>query len=151
MFFNFASVKYIVLNKIHLKLLLDLDFLLIAVTASLKDYTFCHKVNNALGFEFVKTEDHAVYFNVDEAPLQFSCYYYFLEQGEIEYYVLANRNSEGLLVPEMSNVDYFIVVRPFLCKDDLEFMLARINKIAEVQVAAKIDAHKLKSKQNLII
>lgn len=139
------------MNRTYLKLSLDLDFVLVAVTASLKDYTFCHKINNALNFEFAKTNDHQVYFNVDEDPLSFSCFYYFMEQGEIDYYVLANRNGEGILVPEMANVDFFILARPFLHQDDLEFMLARINKIAEVQVAAKIDAHKLKSKQNLII
>lgn len=139
------------MNKTYLKLSLDLDFALIAVTVSLKDYMFCHKANNILQFEFEKTDDHEVYFNVDEPPLQFSKYFYFVEQGEIEYHLVANRASEGVLVPEMGNVDFFMVVRPFLHKEDMEFILGRLKKIAEVQVAAKIDAHKLKSKENLIM
>ncbi len=139
------------MNKTYLKLSLDLDFVLIAITAAAKDYMLCHKINNSLEFNFEKAEDHEVYYNVDEAPLAFSRFYYFVEQGEIEHYLVSNRNSEGFLIPEMNKVDYFIIIHQYIDKEDLNFILTRLNKLPDIQVAAQIDPHKLKSKENLVM
>ena len=139
------------MNKTYLKLSLDLDFVLIAITASLKDYVLCHKINNGLGIEFSKVEDHEVFFNTDEAPLTFSKYYFFVEEGEREYFLVSNRNSEGFLVPEMNKVDFFMIIHQFIDKEDLNFVIANLNKIADIQVAAQIDVRKLKSKENLVM
>lgn len=139
------------MNKTYLKLSLDLDFILIAITASLKDYVLCHKINTSLGFEFERIEEHEVYFNVDEAPLSFSKYYFYVEQGENEFYILSNRNSEGFLIPEMKKVDYFLIIHQFLDKDDLNYIVSGLNKLSDIQVAAQIDPYKLKSKENLIM
>lgn len=139
------------MNKTYLKLSLDLDFVLIAITASLKDYVLCHKINTNLGFEFCKIDDHEVYFNTDEAPLAFSKYYFFVEEGELEYYLVSNRNSEGFLVPEMSKVDFFMIIHQFIDKEDLNFMITGLNKMPDIQVAALIDVRKLKTKENLVM
>lgn len=139
------------MNKTYLKLSLDLDFVLIAITSSLKDYMLCHKINTRLNFNFEKVEDHEVYFNLGEAPLSFSKYYYFVEQGEIEYYILNNRNAEGFLIPEMNKADFFMVIYQYIDSDDLNFILNGLNKLPDIQVAAQINPAKLKSSQNLIM
>jgi len=139
------------LNKTYLKLSLDLDFVLIAVTASLKDYVLCHKINTNLNFNFEKVEDHEVYFNIDEEPLAFSKYYFFVEQGEIEYYLVNNRNAEGFLIPEMNKVDFFMIIHQYIDNEDLNYLLNGLNKLADIQVAAQIDQHKLRSRENLIM
>lgn len=139
------------MNKTYLKLSLDLDFVLIAITASLKDYVLCHKINTNLNFEFCKIDDHEVYFNTDEPPISFSKFYFFVEEGEREYYLVSNRNSEGFLVPEMNKVDFFMIIHQFIDKEDLNFTLSNLNKIPDIQVAAQIDVKKLKSKENLVM
>ncbi|SMC75916.1 IPExxxVDY family protein [Pedobacter nyackensis] len=139
------------MNKTYLKLSLDLDFVLIAITASLKDYVLCHKINTLLNFDFEKIDDHEVYFNIDEEPLSFSKYYYFVEQGEIEYYVVNNRNAEGFLIPEMNKVDFFMVIHQYIDKEDLNYIIGGLNKMPDIQVAAQIDPAKLRSKENLIM
>jgi hypothetical protein len=139
------------LNKTYLKLSLDLDFVLIAITASLKDYMLCHKINTSLNFNFEKVEDHEVYFNIDEEPLTFSKYFFFVEQGEIEYYILNNRNAEGFLIPEMNKVDFFMIIHQYIDNEDLNFILTGLNKLSDIQVAAQINPAKLKSNQNLIM
>lgn len=139
------------MNKTYLKLSLDLDFVLIAITASLKDYILCHKINNSLEFDFEKVDDHEIYYNADEAPLAFSRYYFYVEQGEREYYVVNNRNSEGFLIPEMNKVDFFMIIHQYIDKEDLNFILTRLNKLPDIQVAAQIDPLKLKSRENLVM
>lgn len=139
------------MNKTYLKLSLDLDFVLIAITASLKDYVLCHKINTSLNFGFEKIDDHEVYFNIDEEPLAFSKYYFFVEQGEIEYYLISNRNAEGFLIPEMNKVDFFMIIHQYIDKEDLNFIIGGLNKLADIQVAAQIEPSKLRSKENLIM
>ena len=139
------------MNKTYLKLSLDLDFVLIAITASLKDYVLCHKINTSLNFGFEKIDDHEVYFNVDEAPLAFSKYYFFVEQGEIEYYLINNRNAEGFLIPEMNKVDFFMVIHQYIDNEDLNYILIGLNKLPDIQVAAQINPLKLRSKENLVM
>ena len=139
------------MNKTYLKLSLDLDFVLIAITASMKDYMLCHKINTSLNFNFEKVEDHEVYFNIDEEPLTFSKYFFFVEQGEIEYYILNNRNAEGFLIPEMNKVDFFMIIHQYIDSEDLNFILTGLNKLSDIQVAAQINPAKLKSNQNLIM
>jgi len=139
------------LNKTYLKLSLDLDFVLIAITASLKDYVFCHKINTTLNLNFEKIDDHEVFFNIDEPPRSFSKYYFCLEEGENEFFVVSNRNSEGFLIPEMNKADYFMIIQSYIDKEDLNYILAGLNKLPDIQVAAQIDPLKLKSKENLVM
>lgn len=139
------------MNKTYLKLSLDLDFILIAITAAVKDYTFCHKINKSLAFNFEKINDHEIFFNVDEPQLCFSKYHYFVEEGEIDYYIVSNRNSEGFLIPEMNKVDFFMIIHQFINEEDLKFILTVLNKLPDIQVAAQINPQKLKSKENLVL
>ncbi|KIO78126.1 hypothetical protein TH53_05330 [Pedobacter lusitanus] len=139
------------MNKTYLKLSLDLDFVLIAITASLKDYVLCHQINTRLNLNFEKAEDHEVFFNVDEAPLAFSKYYFYVEQGDNDFFILGNRSSEGFLIPEMNKVDYFMIIQGYIDKEDLNYIISGLNKLPDIQVAAQIDPFKLKSNENLVI
>lgn len=141
----------VALQKTYLKLSLDLDFVLIAVTAPLKDYVCCHKINSTLGFNLEKVDDHEIYSKTGKSSQLYSRFYYFVEQGEIEYYFLNNRNGEGVLIPEMNNVDFFIIIHQFIDKEDLKYLITGLNKLPEVQVAVKIDHKKLRSVENLMM
>ena len=74
-----------------------------------------------------------------------------MDEGEINYYLVNNRNSEGFLIPEMNKVDFFIIIQQFIGKDELDFILSRLNKLPDIQVAAQINPLKLKSKENLVM
>lgn len=139
------------MNKTYLKLSLDLDFVLIAITASLKDYVFCHQINTRLNLHFVKVDDHEVFFNIDEPAHAFSKFHFCVEQGDNEFFILGNRNSEGFLIPEMNKVDYFMIIHSYIDKEDLNYILTGLNKLPDIQVAAQIDPFKLKSKENLVM
>lgn len=139
------------MNKTYLKLSLDLDFVLIAITASLKDYVFCHQINTNLNLNFEKIDDHEVFFNIDEPPLSFSKYYFYIEAWDNEFFIVSNRNSEGFLIPEMNKVDYFMIIQSYIDKEDVNNILSGLNKLPDIQVAAQINPIKLKSRENLVM
>jgi len=123
---------------------------LIAITSQLKDYMFCYKINKQLGIDFAKIKDLEMLFSADEELFHFSRYFYLAPESGNEFYILANKGTEGFLVPEMNKVDFFLLIRNYIDREDLRGIISGLNKITEVLVAAEVDPKKLKSKENLI-
>jgi len=138
------------LNRTTLKFELDLDFVLLAVTSQLKDYMFCFKINKQLGTDFCKVTDLELPFNASNEIFYFSRYFFLMPETETELYIIANKGTEGFLVPEMKKADFFLLIRNYIDEDDLKLIISKLNKIPEVLVTVEVDPKKLKSKENLI-
>jgi len=139
------------LNKVTLKYELDLDFVLIAITSSLKDYRLCYFVNKVTGLKLHKVEDYEIWMPAPIGRTHFSRYADFSTTTDTEYYLLANKGIDGgFLIPEMRHSDFFLLIRNFIDEEDLTTMQERIADIPEVVVASEISPQKLKSKENLI-
>src|SRR3569833_1717034 len=139
-----------ILNRKFLKFEIDLDFVLIAVTTSLKEYRVCYLINKALNFNFIKIQDLEVDINNDLIPVLFSIYHYSWETTETDFYFIANKGSDGYLVPEMRKADYFLLIKNYIDKNNLDILISAINKIPEIVTAVKIDPKKVKSRENLL-
>ncbi|MEO8794925.1 MAG: IPExxxVDY family protein [Daejeonella sp.] len=138
------------MNKTTLKYELDLDFVLLAITAPLKDYRLCFKINNQLNFDLCRIDELEMFFNSEDEPVFFSRYLYLQEHTDIEFNLLANKGTDGFLIPEMKKVDYFLLIRNYIDEEELKGIISGLNKISEILVAAEVDPRKLKSKENLI-
>jgi hypothetical protein len=138
------------LNRKFLKFEIDLDFVLIAVTTSLKDYRVCYLINKCLNFNFVKTADLSVDILAGTSPVFFSLYLYGWEASETDFYFIANKGTEGYLIPEMKKADYFLMIKNYIDEDDLEKLISDLNRIPEIVAAVKIDPKKIKSRENLL-
>src|SRR6202012_6160738 len=95
-----------ILNRKILKFEIDLDFVLIAVTTSLKDYRICYLINKYLNLNFVKNPDLEVEFNQQPEAVYFSIYNYQPDEN-LDFYLIANNGTDGYLVPEMRKTDYW--------------------------------------------
>jgi len=146
----FTGTKVMILNRKFLKFEIDLDFVLIAVTTSLKDYRICYLINKYLKFNFVKIPELAV--NLDEGKTKslFSIYSYYWETTKTDLYFIANKGTEGYLVPEMRKMDYFLLIKNYLSENDSNEIISSLNKIPEIMTAVKIDPKKIKSHENLL-
>jgi hypothetical protein len=138
------------LNRKILKFEIDLDFVLLAITSSLKDYRLCYLINKNLSFNFTKASDLEIAFSGFDEPFHFSLYKDFWENTETEFLIIANRGSGGYLIPEMNKTDYFLMIKNFIEEEDLSRIVTGINKIPEVVTAALVDPKKIKSRENLI-
>ena len=139
-----------ILNRKFLKFEIDLDFVLIAVTTSLKDYRVCYLINKALNFNLIKISDLEVDVNKGSEPVLFSMYHYNWEATETDFYFIANKGSDGYLIPEMRKADYFLLIKNYIDEDDLDSLVSAVNKIPEIVAAVKIDPKKIKSRENLL-
>ena len=139
-----------ILNRKTLKFEIDLDFVLIAITTSLKDYRICHHINKHLNFDFTRSTDLEVDILQGSGPVYFSLFKYHWEASETDFYFIGNKGSDGYLVPEMRKADYFLMIRNYIDDDDLEKMITALNRIPEIVAAVKIDPKKIKSRENLL-
>jgi hypothetical protein len=140
----------VILNRKTLKFEIDLDFVLIAITTSLKDYRICCLINKYLNFNFSKSTDLEVDILQGAEPVFFSLYQYHWEASETDFYFIANKGSDGYLVPEMRKADYFLMIKNYIDDDDLDKLVSALNKIPEIVAAVKIDPKKIKSRENLL-
>jgi hypothetical protein len=146
----FTAAKVMILNRKFLKFEIDLDFVLIAVTTSLKDYRVCYLINKALSFNLVKIPDLEVDINHGIEPVLFSIYHYNWEATGTDFYFIANKGSDGYLIPEMRKADYFLLIKNYIDENDLDNLISALNKIPEIVAAVKIDPKKIKSRENLL-
>ncbi len=146
----FTGAKVMILNRKFLKFEIDLDFVLIAVTTSLKDYRVCYLINKALNFNLIKIPDLEVDINKDAEPVLFSIYHYNWEATETDFYFIANKGSAGYLIPEMRKADYFLLIKNYIDENDLDNLISALNKVTEIVAAVKIDPKKIKSRENLL-
>ncbi len=147
---NFNDAKLMILNRKFLKFEIDLDFLLIAVTSPQKDYRLCYLINKFLNFNFTRIDDLGVEIHQGFAPVLFSRYRYQTGPTETDFYFIANKGSDGLLLPEMSRVDFFIIIKNYMDEKELDGLLSGLNRIPEIVAAVKIDPKKIKSRDNLL-
>ncbi len=138
------------MNRKYLKFEIDLDFLLIAITSPLKDYRLCYLVNKFLNLNFVKIGDLSVEIHPGTEPVLFSRYQYNTEPGDTDFYFIANKGTEGHLLPEMPRADYFLLIKNYMDEKDFDGLLSGLNQIPEIVAAVKIDPKKVKSRENLL-
>ncbi|WP_223818063.1 MULTISPECIES: IPExxxVDY family protein [Mucilaginibacter] len=139
-----------ILNRKFLKFEIDFDFVLIAITTSLKDYRVCFLINKYLNFNFVKNDDLEVDIYPGADPVLFSLYRYSWETTETDFFFIGNKGSDGYLVPEIKSADYFLMIRNYIDDNELDTIISSLNKIPEIVAAVKIDPKKIKSRENLL-
>lgn len=138
------------LNRLTLKYELDIDFNLVAITSSLKDYRLCYFINKVTGLNLCKIDDHELWHD-ESNILYFSKYYYQDPNHETAYYVLTNRGlGGGVLVPEMKGTDFFFLVKQVIDEEQFNDYTNYINNLDDVLVATEINPQRLKSKENLV-
>lgn len=152
-FFNFVIlIKKNQLSKKFLNESIELDYLMIAITSTLKDYSLCHKINKSLDLELSRTEfDHEIFIPLKKKNSYFSKYKQIFEDLDREFVLLSNKGNEGMLIPENKWVDYFFIILGFIDGDDLHELMTTLKRIDDIQNVILINPNELKSKENLAI
>lgn len=129
---------------------LDLDFILIAIVSNLRDYRLCYHINKELHTDFRKVGDYCLNLFAGNEPLQFSQYFYKTEASGTGFYFLANQGTAGYLIPELSNINYFILIKNHFDQEDLDDMLLRLRTIENIEAVKQADPKRIKSNENLL-
>lgn len=126
----------------------ELDFVLIGIVSGYKDYRICYELNTALDINLERSDDHKLIVGKNNSQLNYVRFAY-RDEFEQQFILLCNRNEKGLLIPELSMIDFFLMIDP---DEGIEknVMLKNIKAIKLINTAVLIKPIELKSKHNLL-
>lgn len=138
------------MGKINLNAVYDFNLTLIGIVSAARDYRLCWFLNNAFLLGFVKNND--LEFDAGEQGMRyFSIYTHIDTHTETEYHFIRNKGTEGYLIPERKETDYFWLINRRLPENEELKIINTLNKLEVVQAAYSIELKKLKSRENLIL
>jgi hypothetical protein len=155
-------------HKLHLEDFDQIDYNLIAIHTSLEDYKLAFKLNQALNIRLSKNEKE-IPIEVKDKVAHFSRFTFEDEEKMIVWDLIQNKREIDLpvqtrtvnlfenkyitsqisFVNELKKVDYFLKV-----DDNSNFkikeIIDKINRMDTVSTVYEVNAHQIKSKNNLI-
>lgn len=136
-------------KKQTLKVEYDYDFTLLGIVCYDKDYRLCYEINKELSIELLKEEDRELIIDKQKTLSSFSSYLYEDEEEKF-YYLIVNKGSKGLLLPEQKQMDYFLMLKGNFFKEDINEITLKLKQIPIIIGVYPIEVVKLKSKENLL-
>ena len=128
------------------------DFELLGIVSPIRDYRMAWLVNKELELNLVKADDLELEF-LSAEKLEISQYFLSLPHGFIQLLKNKALNSSqqfAYLIPELKNLDYFLLVQDETEQLDLSSFMEKLSQNSLVQSIVRIDISKLKSKENLL-
>jgi len=104
-----------------------------------------------MGFDFTRLEDIELRNDKKDKTLKFSVFRHSDLELEIEYTLISNKSSEGVLMKQHNKVDYFIKISGEYHLLNEEAFLSQTKSIKVVQTAYMIEVNNLKTKEYLQI
>ena len=128
----------------------DTGYRLAGVATSLREYKFCHHLNQLLSCDFRKLKD-IVFQTEGQVSQQFGVFRAELKDEEVCYTVFVNKTPGGCLLPEVSSFDYIIRVDGHSESAGMNILLNDMQRlIPGVVMCAEIPVKKIKSRERLI-
>jgi hypothetical protein len=110
-------------------------FTLFGISCHLKDYRLSYHINQRFELSFVKMDDfqgYSFYFCRDE-----DCFN--------TYYLLGNRSQEAILMPELKQTDFILLVEGPFKKAQKEQLLSKIKGVQSVLTAFEVRFETIKN------
>jgi hypothetical protein len=125
------------------------DFMLFGIICQHHDYRLCFELNHAMHLSLERTIDLELTLNKGKEKIKTSRFEYKDGFGN-EYFVLSNKASSGLLIPDYKNIDYFFMVREPVPVHDKSQVEKQLRAIPVVLGAYHLEPEKLKAGERFI-
>ena len=128
------------------------DFLLSGLVCGHKDYKLCFEINHHLGLNFTRAEN--ILLDTGRPVSNTSHSYYFSKGNDNEiYHIISNRDhgGTGFYVPEMRNIDFFLLVSDFPSNFNMKKFVAATREIEIISGVYEIDPNNLKSAETFLL
>jgi len=123
---------------------------LIGISCHLKDYRLSYLLNYHLPAEFIRLEDLKIIPQTKKEPSEFSFYFFRDEDRFNTYTLLSNRNQESVLIPEMKQTDFLLIIEGEFRKPQKDVLLRNIRSIPSVLTSYEIKFTEIKNYETLL-
>lgn len=128
------------------------DFELLGLVSPVREYRMAWLINQEMDLNLVKADDLELEF-LNAPKLEISQYFLSLPHGFIQLLKNKALNSSqqlAFLIPELKNLDYFLLVQDETEQMQLSTFIDQLSKNSLIQSIVRLDISKLKSKENLL-
>lgn len=122
---------------------------MIGIVTTHRDYRLCMELNKKLEINLSRQEDYAV-FNNKRMEDHFFSFYEFTNEEDDRYNVISNKSQKGFLIPEQNQIDFLLLIRMTPMRIDEQELIDSLKEIEIILGAYRLDAAKLKSRENLV-
>lgn len=131
------------------RLELTLDFILIGISTQLPAYKVCFELNQKLQLSLTKqVKPHPFFIPKRMLNADADLYSYYDGAG-INYRLIKNKAEQGLVVPELKQIDYLLCVHDMQGKTTAINIYTKIKTYKQFLGVFNCDVNTLKSKDNL--
>lgn len=138
-------------KKLLLELDSDYDFKLMGIVTTAEVYRLGWLMHAKLRLFVERMEDVEIHVPKKAATAYFPLYEFQDEEQRLEYFLLGNRSDGNFLVPEMKQINYWLMIRGVFENLSTTKLLSRVKSLPQIQTALWINPSELKSKDNLMI
>lgn len=135
-------------KKFELDIEYEYDFLLFGIVSTEKPYRLAWQINQVYPYDFERINDYQVELN--DKPCSFFTYRFIHEENHTTYFILSNKDDNQLLLPDLKNFDYLVLISGATDFFDTEKFKDDLNSVRGIQLIYSIDVNTIKSKQNLM-
>jgi hypothetical protein len=125
-------------------------FHLIGISSHENDYRLSWALNQQAGTNFKRTVNYIIFNKKENTEQEFNQYECFDASGFPGMYLISNSSPTGYLLPELKNIDFFIVLLGKTNSLVQGEVLQKLKKVDIVSLAMLIDTEGLKSKNKLV-
>jgi len=126
------------------------NFLLFGLSSHENDYRLVWKINQDFSLNFERVDNHKLISKKTGEEIEFTRYSYDDEDTFYLYYLIANKSDQGVLMEELKNIDYLILIQGEFTDAFSNGFHNRLKKVENVQGVFKIDPTTLKNRENLV-
>lgn len=126
-------------------------YTLVGISCHLRDYRLSYLVNENLGFRLVRLNDMPYLPQGAKERLLFSLYSWKDDDRYNTYYLLTNRSEESLLIPQMRQADFLLLIEGPFKKKQQDDLLSRLRAVPNVLTAFGIPFSSVKNYENILM
>lgn len=123
------------------------DFPLWGLVTAASPHKVCHHLNKNLQIELAW--DKEILMEHDNHYVNLYSYHSDIDFFTIE--LIQNKNTNAVFIPELKNIDYFLLIRGELEMIDINSFIRHVQSIDTIQTVISLPIQKIKSKHNFLI
>lgn len=130
---------------------IDEDYCLLGMVSDEPDYKLCWMINQALGMNFVKSEDLTLFHRKLARDLAYSIFVYTDEESLLTYRIIKNRAVDGYFLDEVKNLDYLVHIQGEISKEKITLFMQGASAIGGVRLCVPVDLTKIRNQERLLL
>jgi len=125
------------------------DYTILGLVSYVSDYQLVHNINKTLDIHFSRFDDF-VFNESNKLSPNYAWYFCYSDELKINAYIIANKHTQGNLLPNFNKIDYVIILENINDTQQLNTIIKNIRKIKSVIGVFNLDIRKIKKIDLLI-